>query len=95
MYIGDLTDLIKRGKNVIVMFRMDECGACKLAFPIFKTLEPKHRKFTFVELEVSKNEELHREYRITSFPTFIIFKNGKPTKRLNGFNQDGLVAALK
>ena len=32
---------------------------------------------------------------INSFPTFIVFKNGKPVYRQNGFSKESILAALQ
>lgn len=81
--------LLKENKLVVVQFYNPTCPVC-MAFKrkgIFgKTAKAlPHIKFAMTSSEQGAN--LHHEYKIESFPTFVFFKNGKEVGRYKGYSE--------
>lgn len=76
---------IKGSKPVIVDFYADWCGPCKLMTPILHELKGKlGERVTILKLDVDKNPEYARMYKVQAVPTLIIFKEGNVIWRNSG-----------
>ncbi len=87
---------IKAGVT-LVDFWAPWCMPCKIQGPIINELADKHHeKATIAKLNIDENQKTAAELGIRSIPTIIIFKNGKPVKKLVGAKQlNVLEKALK
>ncbi len=75
---------------VFVDFYADWCGPCKLIAPaIDKLADEYHSMVKFVRLDIDRNPDVAQRYGIKSIPTLIIFRNGKPFKRMVGASPIG------
>jgi len=72
---------IKGGLKLIV-FSASWCGYCQKQKPILEELD----KIWIGVVDGDKNPELAQKYRITGFPSFIIFRDGKDIDRFSGFH---------
>lgn len=84
---------------VVIMFRADWCGACQFFFPKFKRISrmPQYaKKILFAEAENDRNGRIMERVsdNINAFPTFMIYKNGKVIKKLEGADEESLTRAL-
>lgn len=78
---------IKTGVT-LVDFWAPWCMPCKIQGPIINELADKlHEKATIAKLNIDENQKTAAELGIRSIPTIIIFKNGKPVKKLIGAKQ--------
>lgn len=78
---------IKTGVT-LVDFWAPWCMPCKIQEPIINELADKlHEKATIAKLNIDENQKTAAELGIRSIPTIIIFKNGKPVKKLIGAKQ--------
>ena len=83
-------ELIQSTKPVLVDFYAEWCGPCKIMKPrILDVAERMGDNVKVVQIDVDKEKELATRFRISSVPTFIIFKNGKQQWR-----QSGIISAL-
>lgn len=82
---------------VLVDFWAPWCMPCKIQGPIINQLADKHHEIaTIAKLNIDENQKTAAELGIRSIPTIIIFKNGKPAKKLVGAKQlNVLEKALK
>jgi thiol-disulfide isomerase/thioredoxin len=85
--------------TVVVLFTADWCSAAKKITPIFEELiKNKSDNITFARANrgdnssSDKNPNLSEYAMIRKVPTFIVYKNGKNIKELNGSNEDDLRA---
>lgn len=72
---------------VLVDFYADWCGPCKMTGPIIDELaksDDYKGKVKFVKVNVDQNQELAQKYSVFSIPTFIVFKDGKPSNQFVG-----------
>ncbi len=71
---------------VVVDFFATWCGPCKMLAPIFEQLSVEMKDDAkFVKVDIDKSLEIARKYMISSVPTMMIFKGGKPVDTMVGF----------
>jgi len=71
---------------VVVDFFATWCGPCKMLAPVFEQAgEEMKNDATFVKVDIDQSLELAQQFRISTVPTMMIFKDGKPVESLVGF----------
>lgn len=87
--MSEFTDLISQEKPTLVDFYATWCGPCKMQAPILeKVKETVGDKANIIKIDVDKNPELARQYRVQSIPTLIAFRCGEPAWRGVGLHQE-------
>lgn len=70
----------------VVDFFATWCGPCKMLSPVFEGLAGQMKgSADFYKVDIDESLELARQYEVTTVPTVIVFKDGKPVNRLVGF----------
>ena len=77
----DKEDLTKLEGLYLVDFYADWCGPCKKLGQVLETLE----NINIIKVDVDKEEELAKKYKIMSIPNILIIKDGEIKKQLVGF----------
>ena len=71
----------------LVDFWAEWCGPCKMQLPIIEEFSGEMEgKATIGKVNVDEELELAQSFGIQSIPTLILFKDGKPVKKLVGLN---------
>ena len=70
---------------VVVDFFATWCGPCKMLSPVIDELSGELENVNFVKVDIDQSLELAQQFRISTVPTMMIFKNGKPVETLVGF----------
>lgn len=70
---------------VLVDFYADWCGPCKMLAPVIEQFAKENEKVKVVKVDVDAAQELAQEYGVMSIPTVYVFKQGKPTKQMVGY----------
>ncbi|HHC79217.1 MAG TPA: thioredoxin [Flavobacteriia bacterium] len=86
--MATFNDLIKQNTLVLVDFKADWCGPCKMMAPILK--EVKHQlkdSVKIIKIDVDKNPSVAATYQVRGVPTLILFKKGKQVWRQSGVLQ--------
>jgi len=78
--------VVQSKKPVMVDFYADWCGPCKMAAPILDEMSEEQQDVTILKMNVDENQETPKQFGVMSIPTIIMFKDGKETDRLVGFN---------
>ncbi len=72
-------------KVVIIDFYADWCMPCLMMAPIMEEIAKKFKgKIKFGKVNVEDNQELAQKFKIMSFPTFMLFKDGKQVEQFVG-----------
>ena len=71
----------------LVDFWAEWCGPCKVQLPIIEEFSGEMEgKATIGKVNVDEELELAQSFGIQSIPTLILFKDGKPVKKLVGLH---------
>lgn len=79
-------DVVKSDKPVLVDFWAAWCGPCRMVAPVLEEIAAEHSdKLKVVKVDVDENSNTAAQLGISSIPTLILYKNGKPVERIVGF----------
>lgn len=95
--MASFNDLINQNVPVLVDFKADWCGPCKMMTPILKEVKHQLRDaISIIKIDVDKNPLVASKYQVRGVPTLIIFKNGKQVWKQSGVIQaNQLVEAIR
>lgn len=87
---------VENSKGVIVVdFFATWCGPCKMLAPVFESLgEEMKDQAMFAKVDIDESLELAQQFSITTVPTVMVFKDGKPVDSLVGFIPKDKLKAL-
>jgi len=78
-------DEILDKENVVVDFWAEWCGPCRVIAPVLEELAEEYAgEIVIAKLNVEKAPEIANRYCVSSIPTLIFFKNGKPMDKIVG-----------
>ena len=83
----EFKDAISENRLTLVDFYASWCGPCKAMHPVIESLEKDFAgKLNVIKLDIDapQNQQLTRQYRISSVPTIIFFRNGEVVWRGSG-----------
>ena len=64
------------------------CKPCKKFYPIFEDLCNKSQSnLKFIKVDIDEFDEIALEYKVSTLPTFIRFKDGKQSGAVKGPNK--------
>ena len=97
MHVNEATfqnEVIQSDQPVLVDFTAVWCGPCKMLDPVVKQLAHDwDGKVKVVKLDVDENPNLAMQYQVMGVPTLMLFKQGKLSQRVSGYQpKDRLVA---
>ncbi|MDK2562079.1 thioredoxin [Romboutsia sedimentorum] len=71
---------------VVVDFFATWCGPCKMLAPVFKELGNEMKDSAkFIKVDIDQSMEIARKFMVSTVPTMMIFKDGKPVETMVGF----------
>lgn len=78
MQKASFSDLIQGSTPVLVDFYADWCGPCKMMAPILQEIAAEYQgRLKVIKVDIDRNPEAAKTYRIQGVPTLILFKNGQ------------------
>lgn len=80
---SDFDLVLKSHKLVLIDFWAEWCPPCKLVAPILEEISVEHGLW-IGKINADENPIKMDEYKVSSIPTIIIFKDGKEVKRIVG-----------
>lgn len=85
MTVEELNATIAGSKTVLVDFGASWCPPCKQMEPVLTSLKENNKdKFTFVNVDGGRDQDILQQYKVTALPVFIVFKDGKQVWRKDG-----------
>ena len=80
---------------VLVDFFATWCGPCKMMAPIIDEIAAeKAGSASVYKIDIDENMDIAQRYGISSIPTFIVFKDGKPAAHTLGAQPKEQILAL-
>ena len=70
---------------VVIDFFADWCGPCKMLAPIFDEISKEMEDVAFYKVDVDQSIDKAYEYKVSSVPTVLIFKDGELVDKFVGF----------
>ena len=93
MTIDELNATIKGSKIVLVDFGASWCPPCKQMEPVLKSLTENNKdKFTLLQVDGGRDQDILQAYKVTALPVFIVFKDGKQVWRKEGIATEKEIA---
>ena len=87
--------VLQSSKPVLVDFWASWCGPCRMLAPVVEELAQEHEAdLTVGKVNVDEQPMLAARYGISSIPTLILFRNGKPVSTSVGVRPKSSLEAL-
>lgn len=80
--------------TVLVDFYADWCGPCKMIAPIVEDIANEKNDITVGKVNVDTDAAIAIEYKVSSIPTLIVFKDGKEYTRAVGYREKKDILAM-
>lgn len=86
--MASFNQLIDQKIPVLVDFKADWCGPCKMMIPILKEVKKQLKdSVAIIKIDVDKNPAVAAKYQIKGVPTLMIFKESKQVWKQSGVVQ--------
>jgi len=89
----DFSSAIQSGM-VVVKFEADWCGPCRnmasFVHDLARTYSGSPHNVKFLKVDIDRRDDLAAQYRVTSIPAFLFFREGQKVDTLTGANREAL-----
>lgn len=88
-------EVIKSDKPVLVDFWATWCGPCRMLAPVVEEIAEENSELIKVgKVNVDEEPLLANQFGISSIPTLILFKDGKPVSTSLGYRSKPMIEAM-
>ncbi len=85
--------VILSDQQVVVDFYADWCGPCKMVAPVLEQIALEHTEVKIAKVNVDEEPELAERFRIRGIPYIALFKDGKLTRQVIGYQPKAALEA--
>ena len=82
---ADFESVLKVHGRVLVDFYATWCGPCRMLAPELEKFEAENNDIVIAKVDVDDCIQTAVKYKIDAIPCLILFENGKPVKRAEGY----------
>jgi thioredoxin 1 len=83
------TEVAQASGYVLVDFWAEWCGPCRMLAPVVEAISKSYgNKLKVLKLDTDANPNVSQQYRISSIPCCILFKDGQEVTRIIGFKNE-------
>lgn len=76
-----------QSKRALIIFYSKTCGPCKMLRFVLKDIAKDVDDIVIGEIDFDANKDATTLYKVESYPTLILFKDGEEVKRMKGLQQ--------
>lgn len=80
----NLESIKNNGLPVLLDFYADWCGPCRMVSPIIDEIAEERMDIAVGKINVDKESELAKEFRVFSIPTLVVLRGGKIVNQASG-----------
>ena len=89
------SEVLNSKTPILVDFFATWCGPCRMLEPVLEKISNSRAGFDIAKIDIDGARDLALKYGIEVVPTMIIFKDGKPLNRMEGFmNENEIVSEM-
>ncbi len=86
--MASFNELINQKVPVLVDFKADWCGPCKMMTPILKQVKQNFKdQIKIIKIDIDQSPNVAQKFAVKGVPTLILFKKGKSVWRQSGVIQ--------
>ena len=87
-------EVLEAKETVLADFWAPWCGPCRMQAPVLDKFAEANPEVKVVKINVDDNQELAMQFKITSIPSLIVFKNGVAVNCTVGLQSKGALEEL-
>ena len=91
---NNFSEIEQSEKVVLLDFYADWCGPCRMVGPVIEEIAKEHPEILVGKINVDEEMELAVRFGVTSIPTLVVMKDGKPVQTAIGYRPKAEILKL-